>query len=331
MAAACSPRSSPPTSSSMRRRPRSSFLRGGAVLIVASWMIVVVHLVELLVWAAFFVWQDAMPSASTSYYFALMQYTTVGSSFNLPLRWRLLDGMLPIAGLMTFAWSTGVLFTPRAGISERAAVAHPQAARRATLCEGRPVVKGFERFLTDDMRGIHYAVSIFIATTVLWILVKEFGDANPIWAISSMVATSDPQVKQALRRSAAGSSTRCSAARSDCFSCGLDIRVATAVRHGGDRDPLVVFRSRPGDVAPSAHHRGDRHRGRIAASRETDGMEQGLHRVGEVLFGCIVGIAVAWLCRRCGRCARRRPAARAERQMMPLNAAVSLAFVLTVG
>ena len=74
-------------------------------------MIVLVHLVELLVWAAFFLWQDAMPNASSSYYFALMHYTTVGSSFNLPLRWRLLDGMLPIAGLMTFAWSTGVLFT----------------------------------------------------------------------------------------------------------------------------------------------------------------------------------------------------------------------------
>ena len=56
----------------------------------------------------------------------------------------------------------------------------------------------FERFLKDDMRGIHYAVSLFIATTVLWILVKEYGDANPIWAISSMVATSDPQMKQAL-------------------------------------------------------------------------------------------------------------------------------------
>ena len=50
------------------------------------------------------------PNASTSYYFALMQYTTVGSAWSLPLRWRLLDGMLPIAGLMTFAWSTGVLF-----------------------------------------------------------------------------------------------------------------------------------------------------------------------------------------------------------------------------
>ena len=88
-----------------------SFARGVGVLILASWIIVLVHLVELLVWAAFFLWQDAMPNASTSYYFALMQYTTVGSSFILPLRWRLLDGMLPIAGLMTFAWSTGVLFS----------------------------------------------------------------------------------------------------------------------------------------------------------------------------------------------------------------------------
>ena len=48
------------------------------------------------------------------------------------------------------------------------------------------------------MRGLHYAASMFIATTVLWIIVQRVGDANPIWAISSMVATSDPQVKQAL-------------------------------------------------------------------------------------------------------------------------------------
>jgi voltage-gated potassium channel len=94
-----------------RHAARQSFFLGIGVLIFASWMIVLVHLVELLVWAGFFLWADAMPTASTSYYFALMQYTTVGSSFNLPMRWRLLDGMLPIAGLMTFAWSTGVLFT----------------------------------------------------------------------------------------------------------------------------------------------------------------------------------------------------------------------------
>jgi hypothetical protein len=88
-----------------------SFYRGGAILILASWMIVLIHLTELLVWAAFFLWQEAMPTASVSYYFTLMQYTTVGSTWSLPQRLRLLDGMLPIAGLMTFAWSTGVLFT----------------------------------------------------------------------------------------------------------------------------------------------------------------------------------------------------------------------------
>lgn len=90
---------------------RLSFLRGVAILILASWMIVLVHLLEVLVWAAFFLWHGAMPDPSGAYYFALMQYTTIGSGIGLPLRWRLLDGLLPIAALMTFAWSTGVLFT----------------------------------------------------------------------------------------------------------------------------------------------------------------------------------------------------------------------------
>jgi hypothetical protein len=117
-----------------------SFLRGSAVLILASWMIVLIHLTELLVWAAFFLWQGAMPTASTSYYFVLMQYTTVGSGFNLPERWRLLEGMLPIAGLMTFAWSTGVLFTLAQEFqSAQLSVIH--ARRRARLA-ARASLKG---------------------------------------------------------------------------------------------------------------------------------------------------------------------------------------------
>ena len=111
-----------------------SFFRGGAVLILASWMIVFIHLVELLVWAAFFLWQGAMPNASNAYYFALMQYTTVGSSLNLPPRWRLLDGMLPIAGLMTFAWSTGVLLTLAQEFqSTQLSLIHKRRAERQSL------------------------------------------------------------------------------------------------------------------------------------------------------------------------------------------------------
>jgi voltage-gated potassium channel len=94
-----------------RFETRFAFLVGLGSIILASWMIIFVHLTEVVVWASFFLWKGAMPSASLSFYFALMDYTTLGSNYNLPLRWRLLEGMIAIAGLLTFAWSTGVLFT----------------------------------------------------------------------------------------------------------------------------------------------------------------------------------------------------------------------------
>jgi hypothetical protein len=82
-------------------------------------MIIIIHLLEVLVWAGFFLWKGAMPNASLAYYFSLNEYTTVGSNFNLPLRWRLLEGMIATAGLLTFAWSTGVLLTLAQDFQER--------------------------------------------------------------------------------------------------------------------------------------------------------------------------------------------------------------------
>ncbi len=58
--------------------------------------------------------------------------------------------------------------------------------------------KALDRYIKGDMHGIHYAVSMFIATAVLWVCVHELAEANPVWAISSMVATSDPLMKTAL-------------------------------------------------------------------------------------------------------------------------------------
>ena len=92
-----------------------SFVAGMSALVISSWMILVVHLLEVFAWALFFYWEGALalPTAtlSTCNYFALMEFTTVGSIYNLSLRWRLLEGMIAVAGLLTFAWSTGVLFT----------------------------------------------------------------------------------------------------------------------------------------------------------------------------------------------------------------------------
>ena len=98
-----------------RFEPNPSFARGLSILILASWMILLVHLIEVLSWAAFFYWKGAVnaPNVNTSicYYFALNEYTTVGSNFSLDAHWRLLEGMIATAGLLTFAWSTGVLLT----------------------------------------------------------------------------------------------------------------------------------------------------------------------------------------------------------------------------
>jgi hypothetical protein len=90
---------------------KEGLLFGIFPLIIASWMITFVHLIEVAVWAAFFMWQGAFANGSISYYFSLNEYTTVGSNFSLPVHWRLLEGMIATTGLLTFAWSTGILLT----------------------------------------------------------------------------------------------------------------------------------------------------------------------------------------------------------------------------
>jgi hypothetical protein len=88
-----------------------SFSMGITNLVLASWIILAVHLSEVMVWAAFFQWEHCFVNYSTAMYFALSDYTTLGSDLSLPRNWRLLSGMLATAGLLGFAWSCGVLLT----------------------------------------------------------------------------------------------------------------------------------------------------------------------------------------------------------------------------
>jgi len=154
----------------------------------------------------------------------------------------------------------------------------------------------FERFVKDDMRGIHYAFSLFVATTLLWIVVKEIGDANPIWAISSMVATSDPQMKQALqtfRGRIINTMSGCAigllfvAVGRTEWQLPFAMAVTVLVSSYLIRVP-AMWRQAP-ITAAIVIAGGLEHHDRLS------GMEQGLHRVAEVLLGCVVGIAVAWL------------------------------------
>ena len=81
---------------------------GMGVLVLVALLLVVLHLAEVAVWAGFFTWKDAQPNPFSAFYNALVNYTTLAAGY-LPLRWRLLEGMLGMAGLLSFAFSTSAL------------------------------------------------------------------------------------------------------------------------------------------------------------------------------------------------------------------------------
>jgi hypothetical protein len=95
----------------LRNRMERARLRelGVGIIILTLWLIVLVHLGEVVIWAVFFVWKDAQPNVSSAFYNGLLNYTMLQAGY-LPQRWRLLEGMLGIAGLLTFAWSTTIFF-----------------------------------------------------------------------------------------------------------------------------------------------------------------------------------------------------------------------------
>jgi hypothetical protein len=135
------------TSGSFKQRfeHAPSFTKGIVILVVASWMILVVHLLEVFAWAGFFRWTnavntgtDANANASLCYYFALMDYTTLGSSYDLHLRWRLLEGMIAMAGLLTFAWSTGIMSTMAQEFQEQQLSLLRQKRAKHTAKHGLP-------------------------------------------------------------------------------------------------------------------------------------------------------------------------------------------------
>jgi hypothetical protein len=92
-----------------RFAPMESFAGGLGIVILSSLLIIVTNVVEVIVWATFFLAQGAQPNHSVAMYNALLNYTTLQAGY-LPQHWRLLEALLGMAGLLTVAWSTGILY-----------------------------------------------------------------------------------------------------------------------------------------------------------------------------------------------------------------------------
>jgi uncharacterized membrane protein YccC len=145
--------------------------------------------------------------------------------------------------------------------------------------------------------GVHFAVRVFAATVVLWVLLRQVADTNPIWAISSMIAVSDPQVHQAYL-------TFWGRIINGVVGCAVGLLFLAVGGSGEWKLPVamaaaalissyvvrvqVMYRQAPITAAIVIA-------GSLSHDSKLSGMEDGLKRVAEVMLGCVVGILVNWL------------------------------------
>jgi hypothetical protein len=72
--------------------------------------LLILHLVEMSVWATAYAGARIFPDFETSMYFSLKSYTTVGYGDVLPERsWRLLGPIEAAIGVLMLGWSTAII------------------------------------------------------------------------------------------------------------------------------------------------------------------------------------------------------------------------------
>jgi Ion channel len=85
-----------------------SFWTGTLILHRMIWLMIVLHVSEITIWALFFWWKGAMPSAREAFYFSGVTYTTVGyGDVVLETPWRLLAPIEALLGVLMCGLSTG--------------------------------------------------------------------------------------------------------------------------------------------------------------------------------------------------------------------------------
>jgi hypothetical protein len=81
------------------------------VFVKVAWLILLLHLIEIALWAFLYLWRQAMPDVQSALYFSAVTYTTTGyGDLVLPLDWRLVGAIEALTGILMCGWSTGFFF-----------------------------------------------------------------------------------------------------------------------------------------------------------------------------------------------------------------------------
>lgn len=90
------------------------------LLVRVVYGLLVLHVLQILLWAAFYHWGGCFPDFETSFYYSATSYSTVGYGDVIPdLEWRILGSMEAVTGVLMFGWSTGVLFAVAQNVHAR--------------------------------------------------------------------------------------------------------------------------------------------------------------------------------------------------------------------
>ena len=151
--------------------------------------------------------------------------------------------------------------------------------------------------IKQDLVGIRFALNVFVASTIVWYTLERILDTNPIWAIASMIAASDPEVREAARM------FKCRITNV-LVGCGVGLLFVIIGGSSEWKLPLalaatVVLSSYVIRI-PSMWRQAPITAAIVIAAGLThhsklSGVEHGLHKVAEVIFGCLVGLLVTWL------------------------------------
>lgn len=100
------------TLTSSRHRQHFSLIAMFRILIQVVYGLLLLHLLEIFVWAACFHWGGFFSEFTTSFYYSATSYSTVGYGDVIPPEnWRILGAMEGVTGILMFGWSTGALFS----------------------------------------------------------------------------------------------------------------------------------------------------------------------------------------------------------------------------
>jgi Ion channel len=80
------------------------------LVFTAGW-IIMLHLLQITVWAFFYTCDHGMPDLQSAFYFSAVTYTTTGyGDVVLPAEWRVIGGVEALTGILMCGLSTGFFF-----------------------------------------------------------------------------------------------------------------------------------------------------------------------------------------------------------------------------